>query len=183
MVQWMLPSTSAAIDTLLPYTESERQSVAASLEGGALKVAIRKIGADMDEQVIVHCYEVNEEVKSIVRFAKSTGTTLPGYIEERVSRIALQDILYVEAVDNKVFAYNAEKTYELKCKLYEFEAAHEDRKFFRCSKSFVINLMKVDHVRPILNGRFSATMSNGEEVIISRQYVPELKKRLLGGEA
>jgi DNA-binding LytR/AlgR family response regulator len=40
--------------------------------------------------------------------------------------------------------------------------------------------MKVDSVRPILNGRLSASMFNGEEVIISRQYVPELKKRLLG---
>ena len=33
-----------------------------------------------------------------------------------MSQIA-QDILYVEAVDNKVFAYTAKKTYELKCKL------------------------------------------------------------------
>lgn len=162
--------------------ESERQAVAVSLEGSALKVVVKKIGADMDDQVIVHCYEVNEDIKSIIRFVKSTGATLAGYIEERVSQIALQDILYAEAVDNKVFAYTAKKTYELKCKLYEFEAAHECRKFFRCSKSFVINLMKVDHVRPVLNGRFSATMFNGEEVIISRQYVPELKKRLLGEE-
>lgn len=163
--------------------EPERQAVAASLEGGALKVAVKKIGTDMDEQVIIHCYEVNEDIKSIVRFVKSTGATLAGYIEERVSQVALQDILYVEAVDNKVFAYTAKKAYELKCKLYEFETAHEGKKFFRCSKSFVINLMKVDHVRPILNGRFSATMFGGEEVIISRQYVPELKKRLLGEEA
>ncbi len=136
----------------------------------------------MDEQIIVHCHEINDDIKSIVRFVKSTGATLAGYIEENVSQIALQDILYVEAVDNKVFAYTAKKTYELKCKLYEFETAHENRKFFRCSKSFIINLMKVDHVRPIMNSRFSATMFNGEEVIISRQYVPELKKGLLGKE-
>jgi DNA-binding LytR/AlgR family response regulator len=148
-----------------------------------LKVAVKKIGRETDEQVVVHCHEVSEEVKSIVRFVKSTGATLVGYIEERASQIALQDILYVEAVDDRVFACTAKKTYELKCKLYEFEAAHEGGTFFRCSKSFIINLMKVDHVRPILNGRFSATMFGGEEVVISRQYVPELKKRLLGEKA
>jgi DNA-binding LytR/AlgR family response regulator len=43
--------------------------------------------------------------------------------------------------------------------------------------------MKIDHVRPAFNGRFSATLFSGEEVIISRQYVPELKKRLLGESA
>ena len=156
---------------------------AAGLEGDKLKVAVKKIGKDMDEQVIVHCYEVSDDVKSIVRFVKYTGATLAGYFEERASQIALQDILYVEAVDNKLFAYTAKKTYELKCKLYEFETAHKERRFLRCSKSFVLNLLKVDHVRPILNGRFLATMFNGEEVIISRQYVPELKKRLMGEEA
>lgn len=141
---------------------------------------MKKIDRDIDEQVIVHCYEVNDEVRSIVRFVKTAGATLTGCEGGSMRQIALQDILYAEAVDDKVFAYTAKKTYELKLKLYEFEADFEDRKFFRCAKSFVINLLKVDHVRPILNGRFMARMSNGEDVIISRQYVPELKKRLLG---
>ncbi len=148
-----------------------------------MKVLLRKITKDKDEQAIVECHEVSDDVKSIVRFIKSTDTMLAGYLEEKMCQIALQDILFVEAVDNKVFAYTAKKVYELKCKLYEFEEMYVTKRFFRCSKSFVINLMKVDHVRPILNGRFSATMFNGEDVIISRQYVKELKKRLLGESA
>lgn len=145
-----------------------------------MKVSVKQISADKEERAIIQCYEVNDDVKSIVSFIKATGATLAGYIEERASQIPLQDIFFVEAVDNRVFAYTAKKVYELKCKLYEFEMLYENRRFFRCSKSFVINLMKVDSVRPFLNGRFSATLFNGEEVIISRQYVPELKKRLLG---
>lgn len=145
-----------------------------------MKVSVKQICRESDEQVIIQCYEVNDDVKSIVSFVKATGVTLAGYIEERASQIPLQDIFFVEAVDNKVFAYTAKKVYELKCKLYEFATLYENRRFFRCSKSFVINLMKIDHVRPILNGRFLATLFSSEEVIISRQYVPELKKRLLG---
>ncbi len=148
--------------------------------GDVLKVAVQKIERDKDELVVIQCHEVNDDVKSIVHFVKSAGATLAGYIEERASQIALQDIFFLEAVNNRVFAYTMSKVYELKCKLYEFESQYESKGFFRCSKSFVINLMKVDHVRPILNGRFCATMFNKEEVIISRQYVPELKERLLG---
>ena len=144
-----------------------------------MKVSVQQIGADKEERAIIQCYEVNDDIKSIVCFIKSTGATLAGYIDERASQIPLQDIFFVEAVDNMVFAYTAKKVYELKCKLYEFATQYESRKFFRCSKSFVINLMKVDNVQPILNGRFAATLFNGEKVIISRQYVPELKKRLL----
>jgi DNA-binding LytR/AlgR family response regulator len=146
----------------------------------ALKVSVKQITADKEERAIIQCYEVTDDVRNIVSFIKSTGAALAGYIDEKVSQIPLQDIYFVEAVDNRVFAYTAKKVYELKCKLYEFEELYENRRFFRCSKSFVINLMKIDNVRPILNGRFSATLFNGEEVIISRQYVPELKKHLLG---
>lgn len=145
-----------------------------------MKVSVKQIGRDQEEQAVIFCYEVSEDVKNIVSFIKATGTTLAGYIDERASQISLQDIFFVEAVDNRVFAYTAEKVYELKLKLYEFATLNESRRFFRCSKSFVINLMKIDYVRPILNGRFLATLFNGEEIIISRQYVPELKKRLLG---
>lgn len=149
-------------------------------EGAHLNVFVRQIHGDMEERVIIQCYEVTEDVKSIVSFVKSVGATLAGYVDEKASQVPLQDILFVEAVDNRVFAYTAKKVYELKCKLYEFAVLYENRKFFRCSKSFVINLTKIDNVRPILYGRLSATLFSGEEVIISRQYVPELKKRLLG---
>lgn len=149
-------------------------------EGVALKVVVQEIGREQEEQAIILCYEVNEDVNSIVSFIKAAGGTLAGYVDEKACQIPLQDVFFVEAVDNRVFAYTVDKVYELKCKLYEFVASYEHRRFFRCSKSFVINLMKIDNVRPILNGRYLATLFNGEEIMISRQYVPELKKRLLG---
>lgn len=145
-----------------------------------MKVYVNQISEDKEERAIIQCYEVNDDVKSIISFIKLTGATLVGYIDERASQIPLQNIFFIEAVDNRVFAYTEKKVYELKCKLYEFASMYENRRFFRCSKSFVINLMKIESVHPILNGRFSAKLFNGEEVIISRQYVPELKKRLLG---
>lgn len=160
---------------------ADRQTILLMGRGGSrLKVLVNHISSDKEERAIIQCYEINDEVKSIVGFIKSVGATLAGYSDERASQIPLQDIFYVEAVDNRVFAYTAKKVFELKCKLYEFVELYENRTFFRCSKSQVINLMKIDHVHPILNGRFSATLFSGEEVIISRQYVPELKKRLLG---
>jgi hypothetical protein len=67
------------IDTAIKL-RAQQVSNGGSLEGDALKVAVKRIGTDMVEQVIVHCYEVNEDVKSIVRFVKSAGATLAGYI-------------------------------------------------------------------------------------------------------
>jgi DNA-binding LytR/AlgR family response regulator len=50
--------------------------------------------------------------------------------------------------------------------------------FLRISKSVILNLSKVQKLIPALSGRFEAVLHNGLKVIISRQYVTELKKRL-----
>ncbi|HWR22973.1 MAG TPA: LytTR family DNA-binding domain-containing protein [Feifaniaceae bacterium] len=146
-----------------------------------MKVCIEKIDQTRPEQVIIQCYRVTGTVASIFNYVKSTDITLAGYSDDRVTQLFLQDIFYVEAVDNRVFAYTQKETFELKCKLYEFEEAYGGQRFFRCSKSMVVNLMKIDSVYPILNGRFAARLFNGEEVIISRQYVSALKSFLTGG--
>ena len=108
--------------------------------------------------------------------------TLIGSIDERIYQFNLSDVFYFEAVDERVFAYTKGKSYELKIRLYELENAYADKHFIRCSKSFIINLMKLESISPALNGRFMAHMKNGEKIIISRQYVPQIKHAVLGGK-
>ncbi len=148
-----------------------------------MKVSVQEIEQNRSEQVVIQCYRITDKVNSIISFIKSTDTSLVGYENEKMVELFLTEIFYVEAVDNRVFAYTENKTYQLRVKLYEFEEASKFMRFFRCSKSMVINLMKVDSVYPIFNGRFSAKLFNGEEIIISRRYVSELKNLLGGGEA
>ncbi len=144
-----------------------------------MKVSVQEIGQNQLEQVVIQCYNITDKVNSIISFIKSTDTFLVGYENEKMVELFLTEIFYVEAVDNRVFAYTEDKTYQLRVKLYEFEEASKFMRFFRCSKSMVINLMKVDSVYP--NGRFSAKLFNGEEIIISRRYVSALKNILGGG--
>lgn len=143
-----------------------------------MNVRIEGIRKSEDEIVLIRCVKVNEEVREIANFVKSRDDLLTGYENDQMYQIALQDIYYFEAVDNKVYAYLKNRVYELKTKLYELEEQYDKRQFFRCSKSVIINLLKMESVKPALNGRFTAKLLNGEQVIISRQYVPELKKRL-----
>jgi DNA-binding LytR/AlgR family response regulator len=70
--------------------------------------------------------------------------------------------------------------YETKQKIYEFESMLQEKYFLRVSKSMLLNLMKVEAIKPALNGRFSAVLRSGEQVIITRKYVPALKRALKG---
>lgn len=143
-------------------------------------VRIRQINDKADECLIIECVEMTPDLESIRSYALTRGASMTGSIDERIYQFNLSDVFYFEAVDERVFAYTKTRTYELKIRLYELESAYSDRHFVRCSKSFIINLMKLESISPALNGRFTAHMKNQEDIIISRQYVPEVKRIVLG---
>lgn len=92
--------------------------------------------------------------------------------------VSIHDIYYFEAVEKKTFVCMKEAVYECDPRLYELEQVHAAAGLVRISKSIVVNIHKVQHVRPTLNGRFIATLKNNEEVVINRHYVPAFKKML-----
>lgn len=142
------------------------------------KISITEIGNDQEEEVVIRCHEVNDEVLSIVKKLKKNENIILGSSGSEVFRISVKDIFYIESVDNKTFIYCQNQVFDTKARLYELEEKLEGTKMFRCSKAMILNLAKVRSVAPSMNGRFEARLTNGESVIISRQYVPNLKKRL-----
>ncbi|MBP3576676.1 MAG: LytTR family transcriptional regulator DNA-binding domain-containing protein [Lachnospiraceae bacterium] len=146
-----------------------------------MEIKLLKIPKEQPEQMEIRCHEITEEVKEIVAFVKTRQGRLTGMLEDRQFEVPLPDVCYIEAVDNKVFLYTAEQVYETKQKLYELEELLKDKFFLRVSKALLLNLMKVRSIKPALNGRFTAVLQSGEEIIISRKYVPALKAALKGG--
>ena len=141
---------------------------------------ITKTDKSQPETVEIHCHKISDEVKEIVAFVKSRQGQLTGTLDERQFEIPVGDIFYIEAVDNKTFMYTQSKVYETKQKLYELEELLRDKRFLRISKSALLNLMKISSIKPALNGRFTAVLRSGEEIVISRKYVPQFKKALKG---
>ncbi|MBR3341016.1 MAG: LytTR family transcriptional regulator DNA-binding domain-containing protein [Clostridiales bacterium] len=146
-----------------------------------MEISIKKIGEEEKEYIEIGCHIRDERVDEIVRFIRSREGILKGIKEDRQYSLALPDILYIEAVDEKTFIYLENDCYESGRRLYEFEEVLSSRNFARISKSVVVNLMKITSIKPSLNGRFSCVLTNGEQVIISRKYVPDIREKLRGG--
>lgn len=140
-----------------------------------------KIKKEEPEQIEIRCHEVTDQVREIVTFIKTRQGQLTGIQDGNQYEIPVTDICYVEAVDNRVFLYTGQQVYETRQKLYELEEVLREKYFLRISKSMLLNLMKIKSIRPALNGRFMAILQSGEEIIISRKYVPALKEVLKGG--
>ena len=87
-------------------------------------------------------------------------------------------ILYVEAVERNTFVYTTEEVYESDLKLYEFEQQLSGRDFIRVSKQGLLNLKQVKSLRADVDRKIRVTLQNGEQIIVSRMYADELRKRL-----
>lgn len=141
-----------------------------------MKTKILKVQNKEEEQVTIQCVEITPIIRDIYSYALAKGEELLGSLDGKICKIRLADICYFEAVDEKLFAYTVEQIYDVKMRLYEVEHAFCNYHFIRCSKSVVLNIMQLDGISPTLNGRFYAHMKNQEKIIISRQYVKELKR-------
>ncbi|MDO5435607.1 MAG: LytTR family DNA-binding domain-containing protein [Clostridia bacterium] len=143
-----------------------------------MKITIEQIQPDQLEELLIRCHDPNSPWAARVMAAASPEVTVTGYIEDAAYCLPIRELYYFEVVDGKSFAYAEKTVYECRLRLYEFEKLVEGHRFFRCSKSMVLNASRIDHIKPSFSGRFTATLRNGEKVDISRQYVGEMRKQL-----
>ncbi|MCH5271673.1 MAG: LytTR family transcriptional regulator DNA-binding domain-containing protein [Lachnospiraceae bacterium] len=143
-----------------------------------MKITIETPNEGEEDEIIVRCAALDEKLLHLISALKADQAGLTGYLEDKIVKLAPKDIFYFESVDNKVFAYAGKNVYEVHKKLYEIEEEYAYVDFMRISKSAIVNVAKIAYIRPLLNGRFEAKLKNDEKIIISRQYVIELKKKL-----
>lgn len=148
----------------------------------AMDVKVSKIAENEPELVTIFCHRIDHRVQDIVDFVKSRQGQVAGCLDGNEYEIPISKVYYIESVDNRCFLYCEDRVYETKQRLYELEQFLTAKRFLRVSKSVLLNLMKVESIKPAMNGRFLALLKNGEKIIISRKYVPVLKETLREGK-
>lgn len=144
-----------------------------------MKITIETLPAGGEEEIVIRANHVDERILAMVRaLGAEQGKLTASHEDGGIFQLNPQDIYYFESVDEKVFAYGEKSVSELKFRLYELEKKFAGTDFIRVSKSMILNLSKVKRFVPYAGGRFEALLKNGERAVISRQYVPDLKKRL-----
>lgn len=142
------------------------------------KITLQTVPPAEEEEIIVKCHAVSDEVLAVLEKLKSDEALMLGTLDGEVFRIPVKEIFYAESVDNKTYLYARQNVYETKLKLYEIEERFRATKLFRCSKSMIVNIAKIRSVAPSVNGRLEAKLQNGEIVLISRQYVAAFKQKI-----
>lgn len=148
-----------------------------------MKITIIEPIPGEEEEIIIKCASLNPQIMDLILELKRGDEgkaihKLQVWLDGKLHLIEPSEIFYFEYVEQKVFAYGKTKVYEIKNKLYEIEEMLSRKDFIRVSKSCILNLNKINSLAPALGGRFEAALKNGEKIIISRQYVNNLKEAL-----
>jgi len=144
-----------------------------------VNIDIQKI-TEGEESVVIRYKDPNPTVNRIIGILKGSDGKLWGRTESGNVSIDLKDILYLETVDDKLFAYTTEVVARIEGSLVSFLNVAKDESFFRCSKSMIINVGKVKALKSLSSNRIDATMEGGEHIMISRRYAVDFRRLLKG---
>lgn len=117
-----------------------------------------------------------ENIQNVIRYINSFNKQLSCRKNGRIFQIYIQDIYYIESVDNKCFVYLKNVVFEANYKLYELESELKAYEFIRINKSCLLNLKYLESVKVLVYGKYEARLFNHEKLIISRKYMPEIKR-------
>ena len=129
-------------------------------------------------EVAIVCRKTDRQVLDIVARLRMFDRKVTGSADGGTHVVNAEDILYVESVDKRTFFYTEGAVFETALRLYEMEERLEGCDFLRVAKGCVVNFRRIASLRPEMNGRLVATMDNGEQVVISRQYAPDVRRKL-----
>ena len=144
-----------------------------------MKVDIQII-TEGEETAVIRCRQVTPAIKKIIEILDDRTGRLWGKTDEGTVSVSLNGILYLEAVDDRVFAYTDDWVLRIDGSLNTFTNELGDERFFRCSKSMIINVNRVIALKSLSSNRIDATMEGGEHIMISRRYTVDFRRLLKG---
>lgn len=131
-----------------------------------------------DLEVQIKAPKLTSEIEKMVSFMHMMDMKLLVKKDDEIILLETNQILYFETVERNTFVYTTEDIYMIDLRLYEVEQQLMDQGFIRISKMCILNLKKIQSLKADINRKIRVTLINGEQVIVSRNYADELRRRL-----
>jgi len=126
--------------------------------------------------VIIEYPEWNDSVESLVRKIGRMDISFVGKTEEGSVSIGISDVYYIENVERKLFIYTEGDVYRFDGSMSDIESRIEDTALVRISRTCIMNTAHLKEIRQIRNSHLEAVMDNDEKLIVSRKYLPDIKR-------
>jgi len=145
-----------------------------------MKVSLQTDDNLNEIEIVIKCQQPTPRVERIISLLRILDLQLTGKKNGETHILDIEQVLYGETVERKLFLYTLDGVYETNLKLYELEERLSSIGFLRISKSTIVNLARVKSLKSDMNRKIRLTLEGNEKLIVSRQYAEIFKKRLGG---
>lgn len=99
--------------------------------------------------------------------------------DEKIIVKDVDDIYYAEASEKVTLVYTNDQQYTMPMSLSEFQAMLPQKLFFRCHRSYSVNLSKIREIVPWFNQTYIVRLNDLKaEIPVSRSKVKEFRQRM-----
>lgn len=126
------------------------------------------------------CKERNGAEKKAVERPDGNSLKLALEGDDCIVYTAPKEIVFLSKTGKNVSVHLHDRVYETHCTLYELEEKLKGFSFFRCHKSYLVNLEFISKMRSLTNGTFDLFMMDAAQSVVpvSRNYIRELRSKL-----
>lgn len=143
-----------------------------------MKIIINADEKINETEIVINCSQLTSDIEKIIATLRILNQQMLVMKDGENYLLDVNRISYIEALERKTFVYTEDAIYESKLKLYEMEERLCQSGFFRVSKSCLVHLKFIKSLKNDVERKLRLTMKNGEQIMVSRQYAEEMKKRL-----
>lgn len=96
---------------------------------------------------------------------------------EKMRVVPISDLCYVEVKEREVHLFTKEESYIVVSTISKFQKKLDPKMFFRCHRSYIINLDKIKEIVPSFNHTYQVKLSDvSDSIPVSRHYLSEFKQ-------
>ncbi|QKS70073.1 LytTR family transcriptional regulator DNA-binding domain-containing protein [Paenalkalicoccus suaedae] len=103
---------------------------------------------------------------------------IPAKLDDKLLLFDPAEIEFIESIDSQAHLFISGERFICSFTLAELEERLETFGFFRCHRSYIVNLQKVREIITWTRNSYSLQMENKKEVPLSKSKMAELKERL-----
>ena len=145
-----------------------------------MKVRIEFMDDSIEDEVIIRCSSLTDEVQAIQRAVSEIASGKQKFVFYRGETeyyLSLDEVLFFETDDREINAYTRDNVYKTKYKLYELVDMLPGY-FMRVSKSTILNTRQIYSMTKSLSSCMVEFKNTHKQVYVSRNYYKTLKDKL-----
>ena len=101
-----------------------------------------------------------------------------GTNEFGIKKVESRNFTYFIVEEDVVYGVMHNTRLIIRMKLYEVEELLTHKDFIRVSKYCLVNIGKIDYIKPALNSKLDLLMNNGDHLEVNRAYLKDFKEAL-----